>query len=379
MKRWRRAAWRVACLTLMLNACREGQAPPPRQHTRRLLVPGTEIAAALVVDLDRRMIVRTMGPQFVTPGPSVFTDEGLLIAAGRLGSNELILVALDTRSGSELWRVTIAQGTQPVLIDGIALGATLMAKHPTRPELYLWRSTRDGQPGVAVYDYESRRVTGFLGPIPTQPAALTVAAAAAGSTEGCLIIGANAGAGQNVRTVLYVLCGRPFAERDSIAFASPSVVTDQLVTVFGGSEVLLGTNAELVKVNVATRSVLSRVARPHSGPIIVSASDGRLFLPDAGSPSLSSQGLILVLTRALELSAIIDLHALPVAKRPLAIQGAAVSLDGRWLYLIGGVPRTGPLYGPQAAHVLVIDTRTGAVTDIVPLGTLGGASPSLIP
>ncbi len=70
---------------------------------------------------------------------------------------------------------------------------------------------------------------------------------------------------------------------------------------------------------------------------------------------------------------------LPFGERPLGILGAEESIDGRWLYIIGGVPRDGPLYGPEPTHVLVIDKASGLVVDTVELDTFGGVRAVLVP
>jgi hypothetical protein len=322
-----------------------------------------------------------MGPGFAAPGPVAFTSTDL-VALGRLPGNEMIALGLEISSGAERWRATIAQGTQSVLIDGVALGSSLLAVHPTRPQIILWRSTRDGVPGLAVYDYQQRRITAFHGPIGNQvrPAALQQVMAPDGDPAGCLAVAADVVSVRESRSVVYLLCGsRSWAERDSVILPATITQAQQLQAFAGGTELLLGTTTEIVQLEVAARRALRRAARPFTGPIARSAHDGRFFLPDPGSTSVASGGLVMALTSQLELSAIIDLHVLPTGDRPLGIQGAAVSEDGKWLYLVGGVPRSGPLYGPQTLRILVVNVQTGAVADIIRLGSFGGGTPLLVP
>jgi len=94
---------------------------------------------------------------------------------------------------------------------------------------------------------------------------------------------------------------------------------------------------------------------------------------------VASTGIIYVLDANLELSSIIDLRVLPFGERPLGIMGAEESRDGKWLYIVGGVPRDGPLYGPEPTHILVIDKATGLVADTINLDTFGGGRPVLVP
>jgi hypothetical protein len=350
----------------------------PRAHAR-LLIPATDAAAAIVVDLDQRRVVSRFGQPFRVPGPSVVTGDSALITVGRTVDDRLILLALDPRTGRERWTVTVATGTQPAIIDGVALGTTLVAAPPDRPELILWRSMRNGAIGVAVFDYQRRRVIAFHGPFSGQPIALAATAAHPALPQGCLVIGADAGPAQNPRTLLHLVCGRDAPVRDSIVLRDPSVRMQQLVPLPGGAEILVATNAEFLRVDLLTRQVVQRAARISPGPLIRSPLDGRLYVADPGSPAVASGGLIAVLSSGLALSAMIDLHVLAPPDRPLAIQGGATSLDGTWLYLVGGVPLNGPLYGPQPAHVLIVETATGTVRDIVPLGLFGGATPILVP
>jgi hypothetical protein len=116
-----------------------------------------------------------------------------------------------------------------------------------------------------------------------------------------------------------------------------------------------------------------------SAPFFISRATGRLILPDVGTSVVASTGIIYLLDANMELSSIIDLRVLPFGERPLGIMGAEESRDGRWLYIVGGVPRDGPLYGPEETHVLVIDKATGLVVDTVPLKTFGGSRPILMP
>jgi hypothetical protein len=116
-----------------------------------------------------------------------------------------------------------------------------------------------------------------------------------------------------------------------------------------------------------------------SAPFFLSRATGSLIIPDVGSLVVASTGIIYVLDASLELSSIIDLRVLPFGERPLGIRGAEESRDGRWLYIVGGVARDGPLYGPEKTHILVIEKSTGMVVDNVSLETYGGSRPILIP
>lgn len=338
----------------------------------RLVVPGTELAAALVVDLERRAVVRSVGPPLAEGGPAAMGRGDTLIMIGQLDSQEWVLLGLDIRKGREAWRTQLADPGSAV--DGVILGRDLLAVDPVLPTVYLWQSLSNGIPGIAAYNYRQRRVTAFYGPI-TRVRAITVVP----STPSCLVIAGDAGAGAGARTFLYFVCGgRSYAERDSLIFRFPSVLMEDVQWLPGGSSVLAASNGELMTVDVVTRSVTGRVPRPIAGLLITSPFDGRIFVADRGSATTASSGLIAVLTAALELYAIMDLHVLTSDLRPLGLYGGVVGGEGKLLYLVAGVGRSGPLYGPQQTYLLLLDTATGRARDIVFLGTLGGGRPFLV-
>jgi hypothetical protein len=183
----------------------------------------------------------------------------------------------------------------------------------------------------------------------------------------------------NLRAALHVACGTEYAERDSISIALPSRQVLQMETTADGKELLVMTDLELLKFDALTMQLKVKAARPMVAPFFLSRATGRLIIPDVGSSVVASTGIIYLLDANLELSSIIDLRVLPFGERPLGILGAEESRDGKWLYIVGGVPRDGPLYGPEQTHVLVIDKATGTVVDTVNLDTFGGGRAVLVP
>jgi hypothetical protein len=338
-----------------------------------LVVPGTELAAALVVDLERQAVVRRIGPPLAQAGSVGMHGEDTLIAVGQLTSGEWMLLGLDLRRGSEAWRVRV--GDPSATVDGVMLGREVLAVDPLQSLVYLWQSLREGAPGIAAYDYRLGRIIAFYGPVAVRVRAMTVVP----GTQNCLVIAGDAGAGASARSVLYFVCGgKSFSERDSLVFRAPSTLMEDLQWLPGGDLVLASSNGELLRVAVSSRTVVARVPRPISGLVVVSPFDGRIFVADRGSSTTASSGVIAVLSPALELSAIIDLHVLASDLRPLGLYGGVVGGGGDLLYLVGGVPRTGPLYGPQQTHVLVLDLATGRAADVIRLGTFGGGQPFLL-
>ena len=363
-------------------ACADPSGPTTHVHAQRMLIAGTE-DGAVVVDLDWRGIIRRSGPRFVSQGPSALNGRGALITVGRIQGDATVMAGLDIDTGLELWRTAINQGTTPAVVDGVALGAATIAANPSRSEVFLARSTQNGISGIAGYDYDRKRITRFFGPVWPRFRAMTATPATTAHPAGCLVMALDAdvdpGPGFNIRAAFHVVCGTEYADRDSILIALPSRQVLQMETTADGKDLIVMTDLELLKIDAGTLQVKLRATRPLIAPFVFSRATGRLIIPDVGSSVVASTGIIYLLDANLELSSIIDLRVLPFGERPLGIMGAEESRDGKWLYIIGGVPRDGPLYGPEPTHILVIDKATGLVADTIDLDTFGGGRPILVP
>jgi hypothetical protein len=375
----RRLFW-LACVPVLafLASCADPSGPDTHEHPQRLLIAGTE-AGAIVVDLDWRGIVRSSGPRFVSHGPSALNGRGDLITVGRLQGNALVMAGLDVESGLELWRTAIHTGTVPVVVDGVQLGADMIAANPTRTEVFLYPAIQDGVAGIVGYDYDRQRVTRFLAPTGPRLRALVATPASSEHPTGCVILALDGPAGNSSRAFLHRTCGSNYAERDSVDLGAANHVVLQMETSGNGADILVMTDTELLRFDASTLVLERRATRPLPAPFSLSLATGRVIVSDVGNSVVASTGLIYVLDADLELSALIDLRVLPFNQRPLGILGAEESRDGRWLYVIGGVPRSGPAYGPEKTHVIVIEKATGSLKDAVMLETYGGGRPILIP
>ncbi|HEX6941633.1 MAG TPA: hypothetical protein VF128_01830 [Gemmatimonadaceae bacterium] len=373
---------RALVAVAVIFGCADPSGPTTHVHAQRMLIAGTE-DGAVVVDLDWRGIIRRSGPRFVSQGPSALNGSGALITVGRIQGDATVMAGLDIDTGLELWRTSIGQGTTPAVVDGVSLGATIIAANPSRSEVFLSRSTQNGVGGIAGYDYERKRITRFFGPVGTRLRAMAATPATTAHPTGCLVMALDAdlepGPGLNIRAAFHVVCGTEYADRDSIAIALPSRQVLQMETSADGKDLIVMTDLELMRLDAATLEVELRATRPMVAPFFASRATGRLIIPDVGSSVVASTGIIYLLDANLELSSIIDLRVLPFGERPLGIMGAEESRDGKWLYIVGGVPRDGPLYGPEPTHILVIDKATGLVADTINLDTFGGARPILVP
>ncbi|HEX9564746.1 MAG TPA: hypothetical protein VF981_12270 [Gemmatimonadaceae bacterium] len=374
----RRVAGQIGLGLLATLSCAEPSGPSTHNHSRRLLIAGTE-DGAIVVDLDWRGIVRRMGPRFVSHGPTVLDARNTLITVGRLQSDDQIMVGLDATSGLELWRVALASGTMPATVDGVELGSSMIAAHPTLSEVFLWRSTLDGVNGVAAYDYRQKQVRRFYGPMVGRFRAMAATPPTAEHPHGCLVVGADSGQAALARAYLHVACEDTFESREAINIDLPSRFVVQMQTSADGKDLLVMTDLAILKYDAATMGLKENASRPLAAPFFLTRFGSRLVIPDVGSSVVASSGIIYLLDASLELALVVDLRILPFGERPLGIMGAEESLDRRWLYILGGVPRDGPLYGPERTHVVVIDQASGQVADVVRLNTFGGGTPYLVP
>jgi hypothetical protein len=373
---------RAVVAVAVLVACADPSGPTTHVHAQRVLIPGTE-DGAVVVDLDWRGIIRRSGPRFVTQGPTALNGRGALITVGRIQGDATVMAGLDIDTGLELWRTAVAQGTTPAVVEGVELGATMVAANPSRPEVFLSRSTQNGVSGIAGYDYDRKRITRFFGPVGPRFRAMTATPATPAHPLGCVVMALDAdldpGPAVNLRASFHVVCDTEYADRDSIPIALPSRQVLQMETTGDGKDLIVMTDLELLKLDAATFQVKVRAARPIVAPFFASRATGRVIIPDVGSSVVASTGIIYLLDSNLELSSIIDLRVLPFGERPLGIMGAEESRDGKWLYIVGGVPRDGPLYGPEPTHILVIEKSTGLVVDTINLETFGGGRAILVP
>ncbi len=362
----------------VLLGCKDAITPDAAISADLLLVPATEDAAAVVVDPAKRAIVRAIGPRLSGQGPT-FLNGGELVTTGTTASGEQVLLGFDAGTGTQLWRYVTATGSGQVLYDGTSLGTGAIAAHPSRHELFLWRSRRDGAFGVATFDTDLGTVTDFFGPLATRPGGLTYLPPNSRFPEGGLIVFGDDGPQQNSRAHLYLLTGSPLTLTDSLVFSRPSLHVLQVSPAANGREMVVATDTRLLRVDAVGWRVTASAVRPNGALVARSPRDGRLYLAAPGTASQPSPDLVHVLKADLELVAVVDLRALPGGYRPLGVGGGVVSGDGQRYYVVTGIRSDGPLYGPEVTRLLVVNTSTLTVSDVMVLSTLGGGQPFLMP
>jgi DNA-binding beta-propeller fold protein YncE len=137
-----------------------------------------------------------------------------------------------------------------------------------------------------------------------------------------------------------------------------------------GRTVYLTSVDSMYRFDLVAKEVLARTSLPGlSGGITISP-DGRTIYATDGGDSFNSpgSGKIAVFDADLNPQPPIDLGtSAAVNGQPPSMQGAAVSSDGRMLYVAAGTPSRGPLYGPQPARLLVVDCSTRRLLRAIPL------------
>lgn len=319
-----------------------------------------------------------MGPRYASSGPSALSEQDQLVSVGHLATNEQVMVGIDVPSGLEQWRVKLSDGNTGVVLNGVRLGAAAIALHQVKDEVYLWRASRDGQFGVAAYDFARNRVTTFLGPVTARFRGMAATPPSGAHPTGCLAMGLDAGFGDQSRAFLHLVCESDYALRDSVPVPLPSRFVTQVSLSSNREYLIVSTDQEILKFDARTFALMTRASKPIQAPFFLTRETGRMIVADVGSDVVASTGLIYVLDESLELSEVVDLRVLPFVERPLGILGAEESIDGRWLYLMGGVPSNGPIYGPEETHILVIERSTGQIQSVVRLDTYGGSGPFTI-
>jgi hypothetical protein len=366
----------IAACALALQGCGDAFAVE-WIHRDRVLIPGTEIAAGVVYDLNLRAIVRRVGPPLTDQGFSIYRrSSASLYTVGRLASGDDVLLELDVRTGAQRRRHVLSGTQGPIRSNGVAFGRLVAALDPVRDRMYVWNSERAGQFGVAVMDLATGEAVDFRR-VALRRGGVSALPPNARFTEGAVLVYGDDGNPDFSRAVIYALTGTPLAVRDSIVLAPPSRTFLQVDVSADGRELLVGTNSQILRIDAESKVITARATRPNTGAITRSPTDGRFFLAAPGTVDRPTPNLIHVLQPSLELAGVADLRSLPESQLPLGIAGCVVSGDGQWLYVLTGVSRTGPLYGPQETAILVVDAMTLRVSNVHALGTFGTGTPGL--
>src|SRR5690606_10681618 len=186
-------------------------------------------------------------------------DGAQFVVIGRTAAGEWLLVGFGVATGNESWRQGLTVGNQPVMVDGVALGRTAVALHPSRPEVFLARSSAGAVSGVAVFDYQTKRVLDLI--VLESGRIRSLETVTRAGSDVCVVAAADSGQQASTRAYLVAACGTDYAERDTVMISLPSQTVVQMELTPDRSRVLLGTNTELMLVDASAWQVMRRAAR----------------------------------------------------------------------------------------------------------------------
>jgi len=280
------------------------------------------------------------------------------------------LLVLDLGSRSVRQRITLMTPAGQPVYDGVKLWAEPLAVTPDGARLLLANSFRNDTVGLALFDPAALRVRAFR-PFPDVlgfgfvPSGGALAAIVQTSRE----------PGQLISTSLVLLDIASLATIDSIALPRPFDNPIQVVSGPNPDLLFIGSWSRFFAYSRVERQVVASVIRPAIGDLAISPDGQLLAAGDMGTwPDDPGTGKVFFYSKDLIPLQDVDLPKSPNGQ-PLTTTRLAFSLDGRRLLVSAGTPSTGPLFGPQPAQVLVIDTGTLQFVRAIPLGDWGAPIP----
>ncbi|MGH7718252.1 MAG: YncE family protein [Gemmatimonadaceae bacterium] len=310
-------------------------------------------------------------------------------------SNILYVVAFEESTGRQLFALDIA--TREILwrerlsnaIDqrrdrfgGMAVyGEFGIAVSPDGSRLFLATGERGGQFGIAVLDARTRDGIGFVGPFAANQEGLVTLPLGETSDGALLVAGRRVRGSGDPGDSLFFVNPVSLAVTDSVAplqlAGRPSTELWQIHPSADGRNLYVLEALRLHRYDLQTRAVLGSTAHTGGprGRIAVSRQSGEVFLTDPGDGfDFPGSGRVHVFSSSLVPAPPIDLRQALGGPIPTSNR-AAVSTDGRALYVSSGTASIGPLFPTQPGRLFVIDLPSRTLTASVHLG--GGAARQL--
>lgn len=370
----------LICLALPIQSCGDAQTPtPPPLRGDIVLVSHGSLGLAVVNAREGRVMARVevipKAKGFMTRS---FDSAMLYLAASTDQGAELI--GLDTRSLVVRWTDTgISNGVRRAVGGGIEIyGVEALAPSPDGGRLfvaaaYQGEASPDSLPGVVAIDLATHARVGFVGPLAIVGGGLATLASGPAAPRGAVLaIGRrNAKLGPALDW-LFMLDPATLTIRDSAAVGpavarGPSII--QVLPSPDGRYAYLQGASQLYQYDLVTHQVLASTPRPSAGAMALAPDGSALYMTDQGTAfDYVGSGKIFVYGSNLEPREPIDLRATAAAEgQPPQTHFAAVSRDGRFLYVSAGTAEVGPLYTTQPARLLVVDVAHRTVIQSIPL------------
>lgn len=357
-------------------ACHDASTAPGT-GSDTVLVTGGEAHHLTVVAPGTGQLVGSVGPLPQFQDMFARSPDSATLYLTAFDSAGRVLLAVDTHSQGIVWRESLSD---PVRFQGTSVAGDYgLAVSPDEQRLFVASARRaapaDTSPGIAVLDAASRDLIGFIGPLWVQPGGLATMLPGPALTRGAiLVVGRRQREEQPSQDWLFVFDPQTLTVVDSAAIAQPHAGSGPtLAGVFparDGRTVYVTSVDSLYHFDLVTKEILARTPLPGLSGDIAFSPDGRtMYVTDGGDLfDTPGSGQIAVFDADLNPQPPIDLRtSAAVNGQPPSMQGAAVSSDGRMLYVAAGTPSRGPLYGPQPARLLVVDCRTRRLLRAIPL------------
>jgi len=357
----------VACLA----ACGSIQAPVEPGRSSETLITLGEAEHMTVVDGETGRIIARPGPLSRFAVVRQVSPDGRTIYVFDPGSGpsqpaEVVAVDMGTFRvrWREPWPIRSSDDERPL---GPRLAGT---------EVLLQNASWRGNQGVIALDDSSRQVRAFWGPAAVPLRGLTRLPSRLRGVPGDVVVGgARPGRSGTFTGCLYILDGATLSVRDSIvvvpASSNPFGGIDEVLASPDGRRVYVAAGRTLVSYDLVERRAVASTGLPTVGTgRLAIAPDGRsLYYTDAGDGrNFPGSGFVHVFDAELKPRPPIDLRSVGPGGRPIQTNHAAVSSDGKLLYVAAGSASRGPLYGVQYGRVLVIDAATGALIKEIATG-----------
>ncbi len=164
------------------------------------------------------------------------------------------LVAIDARSGSALWSLSLGTAGQPRILDGVGLlTGEVMAAAGDDSLLYLWRSIKDSVVGIAALNLKTQRPVAFSGPWNVAAGGIQPTTQRCNAPRAVLMVVAgrgNTSGGPRRDEAVYTLDAQTLAPLDSISLpelgASPAEDVWQALPSADGRTLYVATSTRIV-------------------------------------------------------------------------------------------------------------------------------------
>jgi hypothetical protein len=291
------------------------------------------------------------------------------------------LVNFDLAEHTVVWMEQLG-GDQQERFEGQSIyGNFALTLTPDEKSLLIADSYNLGSWGIALMEVSSRQAAGFLENIRIRTM-LTLPSGSLFPEGGVLALGTRAAKvgdddSERRRGQFYLLSGTPIAIRDSIKFLLPvdssaGGVFDLAVDGVGRFAYFTTYSRKLYKYDLIDRVYVGSIALPAYGRLALSPDGNSIYVIDTEqSRDVPGSGFMYVVNAALSVEEPIDLNVAAREGLPPQLNSVAVSTDGLLAYVGTGTASRGPVYGVQHGSVIMIDTRSRKVTQIVPLSTWG--------